>query len=609
MEATRRHSMPFGADLQPDGRVRFGLWAPDAERVELCVERAGRDEQSSPMHRSADGWFQLIAQWPAGTAYRYRIDGAECVPDPASRFQPRGVPGPSQVVDPAAYRWRDGEWMGRPWDETVLYELHVGTFTDRGTFAAAARRLPYLADLGVTAVEVMPVASFAGERNWGYDGVLPFAPQWTYGTPEQMKFFVDAAHARGVMVLLDVVYNHFGPEGNYLHLYAGDFFTDRHHTPWGKAINFDGPNNRTVRDFFIHNALYWLEEYHFDGLRLDAVHAIADDSEPDILEELAEAVADGPGRSRMIHLVLENDRNEAHYLRARGQTGRFAAQWNDDFHHACHTLLTGEKDGYYVDYADGPLRYLGRCLSEGFAYQGEASRYRDGACRGEPSGSLPLTAFIAFLQNHDQVGNRAHGERLTMLVDAAPLRAAASVLLLSPAVPALFMGEEFGCRQPFLYFADFHGELEEAVRAGRRAEFASFDRFGEPTRGAEIPDPMALETFRRSVLEWSALDEPEHGAWLSHYRTLIGLRHRFIVPRLPAAAASEAEPLGQTGVFVAWRMDDGAALSLCANLGAGAVPAPAQPRGRLLHAQPAAAEKALPGGELPPWSVLWHLEQ
>jgi maltooligosyltrehalose trehalohydrolase len=606
MGGTRRHAMPFGADLQPDGQARFRLWAPDAGRVELCIEPPGR-ERRVRMNAVSGGWFEATAEAAAGTAYRFRIDGGLPVPDPASRFQPRGMSGPSQVVDPAAYRWRNAHWAGRPWHETVLYELHVGTFTRRGTFEAAAERLPYLADLGVTAVEVMPVASFAGERNWGYDGVLPFAPQSTYGTPAQMKSFIDDAHAHGLVVLLDVVYNHFGPEGNYLHAYAGDFFTDRHRTPWGQAINFDGPNSRTVRDFFIHNALYWLEEFQLDGLRFDAVHAILDDSSPDILEEVAARVAHGPGRSRTIHLILENDRNESHYLGAAEKAGRFTAQWNDDFHHACHTLLTGEQDGYYIDYADRPVSHLARCLGEGFAYQGERSRYRDGSRRGEPSTALPLTAFIAFLQNHDQVGNRAHGERLTMLIDAPPLRAAVSVLLLSPSVPALFMGEEFGCRQPFLYFADFEGDLKEAVRAGRRAEFASFDRFGPARAGPAIPDPMAPETFQRSVLRWDTLDEPEHQAWLGYYATLLGLRQRHVVPRLPAAAVVASKLLGDSGLRIAWRMRDGAELSVCANLGRAPAPAPAGTRGRLLHAEPPLAGPALSARELPPWSVLWHL--
>jgi malto-oligosyltrehalose trehalohydrolase len=604
--------MPFGAELQADGRVRFRLWAPDADAVELLLCGGSAQSRAVPMRCESGGWFSATAAVPAGSLYRYRVDGEREVPDPASRFQPQGVHGPSEVVDPAAHRWSDGAWTGRPWEEAVLYELHVGTFSAPGSFEAAASRLPYLADLGVTAIEVMPVAAFAGERNWGYDGVLPFAPAASYGTPAQLKAFVDSAHAQGLMVLLDVVYNHFGPEGNYLHWYAADFFTERHRTPWGKAVNFDGEGSRTVRDFFIHNALYWLEEFHFDGLRFDAVHAIADDSKPDILEELADAVAAGPGRDRFLHLVLENDRNEVRYLRSReerrGAARRYEAQWNDDFHHACHTLLTGEADGYYADYADRPLAHLGRCLAEGFAYQGEVSRYRGGARRGEPCDGVPLTAFIAFLQNHDQVGNRAHGERLTMLVDAQPLRVAISLALLGPAVPALFMGEEFGCRQPFLYFADFHGELREAVRTGRQAEFSSFERFGEAGGGAPIPDPMAEETFLRSKLPWDSLDSKEHAAWLDYYRELLRLRRRFIVPRLPGVAIAAAKRLGPSGIRVTWRMSDGACLELRANCGAEwlSLAPDDRPVGRPLHIEPERAAEAAAG--LPPWSALWHLQ-
>src|SRR6266550_4498240 len=345
----RSHSMPFGAAIVPRG-VRFRLWAPAARRVEVGVGAATDDLAWHDMRGDPDGWYERVVEGArAGARYYFRIDDATHVPDPASRCNPDDVHGASQVVDPLAYDWHDVNWRGRLWHEAVLYELHVGAFTAAGTFDGVADRLDYLADLGVTAIELMPIADFPGRRNWGYDGTLLFAPDATYGPPDTLKALIDAAHARDLMVMLDVVYNHFGPEGNYLHLYAPDFFTERHVTPWGAGLNFDGERSRVVRDFFVHNALYWLEEFHIDGLRLDAVHAIADDSTPDILTELASAVREGIGRERAIHLVLENDRNEARRL-VRDGDGRpryYTAQWNDDLHHALHTAVTGERQGYY----------------------------------------------------------------------------------------------------------------------------------------------------------------------------------------------------------------------------------------------------------------------
>src|SRR5215472_16387143 len=392
-----RHRMPFGAEVGPDG-TRFRLWAPGAPRVELELE--GRDA-AIPMERDADGWaVATVRDVGAGARYRYRIDGGLAVPDPASRHQPEDVHGPSEVIDPESFEWSDGDWRGRAWPEMVFYELHVGAFTPEGTFAGARTRLDYLADLGVTAVELMPVADFPGRRNWGYDGVLLFAPDGRYGRPDDLKRLVHACHARGLAVFLDVVYNHFGPDGNYLGVYASPFASARHLTPWGHAVNFDGPGSDVVRAFFRENALYWIEEFHFDGLRLDAVQAIRDDSPRHILEEIAGAVRDGPGRSRAVHLVLENAANEARYLRRVGGRPLYAAQWNDDIHHALHVLCTGERDGYYADYQD-PADALGRCLTEGFAYQGEFSVYR-GRPHGEPTKDIALTAFVSFLQNHDQ---------------------------------------------------------------------------------------------------------------------------------------------------------------------------------------------------------------
>lgn len=604
--------MPFGAEIRPQGGVAFRLWAPDARKVDLCLERGGAAELS-PMCADQHGWFRVVHEDAGpGAMYRFRIDGEHLVSDPASRFQPQDVHGPSCVVDPERFEWRDTHWLGRPWEETVLYELHVGAFTERGTYASAATRLGYLAELGITAVELMPVADFPGRRNWGYDGVLPFAPDSCYGGPDELKAFVAAAHQLGIMVIMDVVYNHFGPDGNDLQRYARDFFTDRYATPWGDAINYDGPNSTTVREFFIHNALYWLEEFNVDGLRLDAVHAIFDESEPDILVELAQTVRSRVPPDRHVHLLLENEDNTARYLHrdADGRPSSYTAQWNDDWHHAAHVLLTGETHGYYRDYADRPCGHLLRCLTEGFCYQGEPSRHREGGRRGTPSAALPGSAFIAFLQNHDQVGNRALGERLTRLTSLEGLRAAAAIQVLSPAIPALFMGEEFGCEQPFLFFTDFGGELATAVAEGRRREFGAFD-VARRTGLSGPPDPNDRQTFRRSVIDWEKADQPRHQQWLAFYRSLLELRHRMIVPRL---AGTRAEPgamlIGECGLAVCWRMGDGSRLLLVANPGA----APLQLDRRLsthdsaaLYCQPGSPEAFDRGDVLPPWFVGWYL--
>src|SRR5271165_1874127 len=486
----RRYDMPFGAECRDGGSVRFRLWAPAAQQVEVCL--AG--EKSSillPLEPRDQGWFELFTDAAvSGTQYKFRINDVREVPDPASRFQPQDVHGPSQVVDPAVFDWQDAAWYGRRWEEAVIYELHVGAFTPSGTFSAASERLDYLADLGITAVELMPVNNFPGQRNWGYDGVFLFAPDSTYGCPDDLKEFVDSAHSRGIMVLLDVVYNHFGPEGNYLRSYAPQFFTDRHSTPWGDGINFDSLDSRVVRDFFIHNALYWLTEYHFDGLRLDAVHAIIDDSTPDILTALADAVRSSVEPDRHVHLILENDQNQARYLQRteRCQPQAYTAQWNDDVHHALHVLITGERDSYYADYSQRPIDQLGRCLADGFAYQGEISAYRNGETRGEPTEGLPPAAFVSFLQNHDQVGNRAFGERIIQIADHRAVRAAAAILLLAPSPPLFFMGEEFGAETPFLFFCDFEKDLAAAVTEGRRNEFSDFARFADPAKRDRIPD-------------------------------------------------------------------------------------------------------------------------
>jgi maltooligosyltrehalose trehalohydrolase len=607
----RAHAMPFGSTPRPDG-VLFRLWAPDTARVELDLEHAGA-HTLVPMAALGEGWYERTeAGARAGSRYRYRIDGGTEVPDPASRYQPQDVHGPSEVIDAEGYEWRDAAWRGRPWHEAVVYELHVGAFTREGTFASAAQRLEYLRDLGVTVVELMPLADFPGARNWGYDGVLPYAPDSRYGRPEDLKRFIDHAHGLKLAVMLDVVYNHFGPDGNYLHVYARDhFFSNRHRTPWGAAINFDGAGSRVVRDFFIHNALYWLEEFHFDGLRLDAVHAICDDSDPDILVELAAAVRRGPGRERHVHLVLENDDNAARYLTdaASGSRGGYDAQWNDDAHHAFHVALTGESDGYYADYADEPKRHLGRTLTEGFAYQGELSRYRK-APRGEPSHHLPPTAFVAFLQNHDQVGNRAHGERLTVLTASEAVRAGLALLLLVPSIPLLFMGEEFGCTQPFPFFCDFGGDLARAVTNGRRKEFASFARFSDPGSVESIPDPNALSTFAGAVIDWNALRQPHHADWHALVRSLLRTRHREIVPRLPMLAPQGGgySVLDDAALSLRWQCTDGSRICAIANLSDREAHFDRQAPGRPIFSSSGGAAATMGLTTAPAWSVAWFIE-
>jgi malto-oligosyltrehalose trehalohydrolase len=545
---------------------------------------------------------------PAGARYRYCIDGGPRVPDPASRYNPADVHGPSEVVDPEAFDWTDRAWKGRPWEEAVVYELHVGTFTPQGGYEGVIGKLDYLVDLGITAIELMPLADFPGRRGWGYDGVLPFAPDSGYGRPEDLKRLVDAAHGKGLMVLLDVVYNHFGPEGNYLHAYAPQFFTDRYRTPWGAAINFDGPGSRPVRDFFIHNALYWLEEFHFDGLRFDAVHAVHDGSRPDIVEEIAGRVREGPGRERAIHLVLENDDNTARYLKryASGRPIGYTAQWNDDVHHCFHVLLTGETDGYYADYAERPLRHLGRCLAEGFAYQGEPSPFRDGKPRGEPSAALPPAAFVSFLQNHDQIGNRAFGERIAHLSSEPALAAATAILLLAPSPPMLFMGDEFVAATPFLFFCDFGGELAHAVTEGRRSEFARFAKFRDPGVAATIPDPVDAATFERSKLDWRSLVAEPHSRWLELHRELLALRAREIVPLLSGMKGRGASfrEIGQRALEVRWT-SSGAELLLLANLGDEAQRLPAPAAGRLIYSSAPGFEAS--DSSVPAWSAAWLL--
>ncbi len=552
----------WGAEPAGGGRWRFRLWAPGRDAVALRLGGAehGMDHGMDP---EGDGWFAAELAADPGTPYAFLVGDGLAVPDPAARAQAGDVHGPSVLVDPAAFDWR-ADWRGRPWHEAVLYELHTGTFSAAGDFDGVRARLDHLAETGFTAVELCPVAQFAGERGWGYDGVLLYAPHRVHGGPEGLKRLVDAAHARGLMVFLDVVYNHFGPDGNYLHAYAPDFFHPESHTPWGAAIAFD---RDPVRRFFIENALYWLDEYRIDGLRLDAVDQIGDET---FLEDLARAVS-AHGFARPVHLTTEDDRNitSLHARDAEGRAPLYDGEWNDDFHHVAHVLATGQDDGYYADYADDPRGDMGVALRDGYVQQGRPSPFRGGAPRGEPSAHLPPVAFVNFLQNHDQPGNRAFGERLTTLAEPEAIEVLTALLLLSPMIPLMFMGEEWGETRPFQYFCDFHGDLADAVREGRRREFARWRQFADPETRERIPDPNDPATYQRSRLDWTALATDAGRARHGLVRRLLDIRAREIVPRLPGMAAMNAatEPKGERGLAAEWTLGDGSRLALVANLG------------------------------------------
>ncbi len=600
------HELPFGATCLDDGRVRFRLWAPSQKNIGLVLESAG---SVLPMNAAGNGWFELATDRAApGDLYRYELSSGQRVPDPASRRQHHDVHDASVVVDPRAYEWRQGDWRGRPWHETVLYELHVGTFSPSGDFAGVRDKLKVLAEQGITAVELMPIADFPGRWNWGYDGVLPYAPDASYGTPDDLKALIEAAHGLGLMIFLDVVYNHFGPDGNYLHAYAPQFFTERRRTPWGAAIDYA---QRPVRDFFIHNALYWLNEYRFDGLRFDAVHEIVDDGSPTILHELAETVRSSVDSGRHVHLVLENDDNAASLLvrNAASVPRYYTAQWNDDFHHAAHAVATGESSGYYADYADAPVRRLGRALAEGFIYQGERSEYRERP-RGEVSRTLPAAAFVDFIQNHDQVGNRAFGDRLTVLAPPEAVAALQAVLLLAPAVPLLFMGEEYGATEPFCFFADFMGPLADAVRNGRRNEFARFADFADPAARERIPDPTAESTYRASKLDWDKRAEARHHDWAARTRAILDVRGREIAPRFGRmyGGAAHAEVTEPALLSVHWTHDD-STLQLVAQLaGSPGNGGNLAVRGRCIWSTHPEIAQRKPLGSLPPWFVGWFID-
>lgn len=600
----------WGAEILSGGDARFRLWAPALNAVSLT---AGPGSAIEPMTQAEGGWFELTTELVRiGRPYLFQLPNGMQVPDPASRAQQRDVHGPSLLVDPRAYEWRSANWQGRPWEEAIIYELHTGTFTQEGTFAGVVRKLDDLVELGVTAIELMPVAQFSGNRGWGYDGMLLYAPHIVYGGPEGLKTLVDAAHARGLMVLLDVVYNHFGPDGNYLNSYAPDFFHPEHHTPWGAAIAYD---REPVRRFFIENACFWIEEYRLDGLRLDAIDQIRDDSDPTILEEIALEVRKRT-RDRYVHLTTEDDRNLIGLLKRRGDEPRFYdGEWNDDFHHAAHVMVTGESDGYYQDYIDDPAGKMARSLAEGYIYQGEPSVFRDGTNRGEPSAGLPPTAFIDFLQNHDQVGNRALGERLATLAPPQAVGALTAILLLSPHIPLLFMGEEWGERRPFYYFTDFHGELGRKVREGRRNEFRRWRSFQDEKSRKVIPDSNAESTFQASKLDWRKAAEPVSAERLDRVGRLLDIRRREIAPRLIGVRANAGNVFlaSNRGFAVQWRLGDGSTLTIYANLKdePWAVPdiltQQTDEAGKVLYESAPGSESALRSGTFEPWSVVVKL--
>jgi maltooligosyltrehalose trehalohydrolase len=533
------------------GGVRFRVWAPERERVELILE--GR-EAPPELDRDADGyWGTFVPELPTGALYRYRLDDEGPFPDPASRFQPRGVHGPSRVVDPSAFTWSDRGWDGVGLDELVVYELHVGTFTPGGTFSAAREKLAFLRELGVTAIELMPLADFPGRHNWGYDGVDLFSPARAYGEPDDLRRLVDAAHGEGLAVLLDVVYNHLGPDGAYLGLFSRSYFSEAHQTPWGQAVNLDGPGSGHVRGFFIENAQHWIHEYHLDGLRLDACHALIDDSPRHFLAELQDRVRTAV-RDRRVLIIAEDSRNLVHMVQPEAQGGwGLDAVWADDLHHQYRVGLAGDRDGYYADFS-GSVEDLARTIRDGWFFQGQVSRHWRGP-RGTDPTAAPPRRFVVCLQNHDQVGNRALGERLHHQVDLAVWRAASALLLLSPETPLLFMGQEWAATSPFLFFTDHEPELGRLVTEGRRKEFADFEAFTDPAARAHIPDPQAEETFRRSRLEWDEVTEEPHAGLRRLYRTLIALRRK---ARLGALERDQYRVAALGGQGVALRLQPGA---------------------------------------------------
>lgn len=574
------HNGPAWGPARRGGNTVFRLWAPACERLSLAL-----GHRTLAMSPCGEGWFEVETEGrPFGEAYGFILEDGHVVTDPASRMQSLDVDDLAVLTDPDSYAWQNESWRGRPWHETVIHEIHIGTFTPEGTFLAAIGELPRLAALGITAIELMPVAHFPGRRGWGYDGVLLYAPHSAYGRPDDLKALVDAAHGLGLMVFLDVVYNHFGPEGNYLSRYAPDFFCDEKHTPWGRAIDYEQP---AVRRYFIDNVLYWLGEFRFDGLRFDAVDRIADGSDKHILEEISEAVKP-LAAGREIHLIVENPNSGTDMLAA----GHYVADWNDDFHHVIHRIVTGEDTGHYEKFRANPHQKLRLILAEGYLHPGTATI-------GEnlpPPASLRPISFIHFLQNHDQAGNRALGERLHMLIDPARYRALMTLLLLSPQIPLTFMGEDFLSDRTFHYFSDYSPDIAAKIRTGRPAQAAQFGSFHHGISASDIADPGAPATFMRSQINHG--NRPAGAdAWTAFMRELLATRRRHIMPLLPHARGYSGTVIegGEGSVFIDWTLGD-TVLHLRANLSDREIPA-----GTLTGTRISGSCEA--GGVLGPWEV------
>ena len=557
----------FGA-VPSAGGARFRLWAP-AARTTAVVLYGGEAAGTHVLGRDEEGVFDRIVDGArAGDRYGFSLDGGAPLPDPASRFQPDGVHGPSEIVDPAAFEWSDRTWRGRRASDLVLYELHVGTFSPEGTFAGAARRLPLLRDLGVTAVELMPIAAAAGSRNWGYDAASLYAPSADYGRPDDLRRLVDQAHQFGLAVLLDVVYNHLGPEGAYLADANPEHLTGRHATPWGAAVNLDGPGSGMVRRFIIENARHWIREYHVDGLRLDATHALIDEGPSPIVRDIAAAAHAAAERAIVVH--AEDHRNLAAMVEDPARGGwAVDGVWADDFHHVVRRMLAGDSHGYYADFA-GTAGELAATIRQGWLYTGQHSRHQRRPRGSDPS-AVPMYRFVVCLQNHDQVGNRALGDRLHHAIAPEAWRAATTVLLTSPMTPLIFMGQEWAAATPFQYFTDLAPEIGARVTQGRRTEFADFPEFAAPGARERIPDPQAPSTFDASRLRWSERDEPSHAAVLRLYQTLLALRLEHRALAASDATSGEAEAPDDDTVVVR-RSDDDAEFLVVARLrGAGRV--------------------------------------
>jgi maltooligosyltrehalose trehalohydrolase len=538
------------------GGTRFRVWAPEAQHVDVVVE--GPAGRAHALAKSGDGTFAaFLPDVHTGDRYRYRVDDKGPFPDPVSRFQPEGVHGPSQVIDPTRFAWSDAAWPGRPLEDLIIYELHVGTFTPAGTYAAVIERLPQLVELGVTAIELLPVADFPGERNWGYDGVSLFAPARCYGTPDDLRRLVDAAHRAGLAVIQDVVYNHLGPDGNYLGAFSPYYFSAHHKNAWGASLNFDGPHSERVREFFLQNALHWVHEYHVDGLRLDATHAIRDEGRRHFLAELSATVHTAV--SRPVSLMAEDDRNRAAmvYPEAEGGWG-LDALWADDFHHQVRRLVAGDHEGYYGDFT-GTVTDLAATIRQGWFYCGQRSAHAN-APRGSDPGGMALPRFVICIQNHDQVGNRALGERLHHQIDRAAYRAATALLLLAPETPLLFMGQEWAASTPFQFFTDHRPELGRLVTEGRRKEFQHFSAFADPKMRERIPDPQAATTFEASKLNWDERGREPHASILRLYQALLQLRRHDPALRCRDRASVQLTAYPETMLTLRRQAPDGSAL-------------------------------------------------